>query len=295
MRRRGSGARLSRERMLRMFAIERREKIQQLLQEQGTVKTAELCTLLGASPATVRNDLNLMARQGMIHKIHGGASLLPGQQPSTPAPTRAAGMSRPDMFSFQTREMQNAETKNAIAEAALSYIKDNQCILLDASSTALTLAKKLARFRKLLVVTNGVYTMLALKDTPNIDTIIIGGIVRKNSGFIEGTLGADILRHFHIDVAFVSANGFSEKEGLTDFNIYEVELKRKMLENCNHIIAMIDSSKFARVSSSSFLSTKAIDVLLTDDKISPSLLEGYRSAGINIQVCTGEKAPQLLA
>ena len=58
---------------------------------------------------------------------------------------------------------------------------------------------------------------------------------------------------------------------------------------------MIDSSKFARVSSSSFLSTKAIDVLLTDDKISPSLLEGYRSAGINIQVCTGEKAPQLLA
>ena len=184
------------------------------------------------------------------------------------------------------REMQHAEEKGAIAEAALEYIKDNQCILLDASSTALTLAKKLTRFSKLLVVTNGVYTMLALKDTPNIDTIIIGGIVRKNSGFIEGTIGADILRHFHVDIAFVSANGFSEKEGLTDFNIYEVELKRRMLENCNHIIAMIDSSKFARVSSSSFLATEKIDVLLTDDKIASELLERYKSEGINVQVCT---------
>ena len=96
------------------------------------------------------------------------------------------------------------------------------------------------------------------------------------------------MRHFHVDIAFVSANGFSEKEGLTDFNIYEVELKRRMLENCNHIIAMIDSSKFARVSSSSFLATEKIDVLLTDDKIASELLERYKSEGINVQVCTGK-------
>ena len=271
-----------------MFAIERREKIQQILHENGTVKTMELCAALDASPATIRNDLNLMAKQGVLQKIHGGASSLPKKLQPQLQTVEATALLRPEAFSFQMREMQHAEEKGAIAEAALEYIKDNQCILLDASSTALTLAKKLTRFSKLLVVTNGVYTMLALKDTPNIDTIIIGGIVRKNSGFIEGTIGADILRHFHVDIAFVSANGFSEKEGLTDFNIYEVELKRRMLENCNHSIAMIDSSKFARVSSSSFLATEKIDVLLTDDKIASELLERYKSEGINVQVCTGK-------
>lgn len=275
-----------------MFAIERRERILQILQENGTAKTIELCKALAASPATIRNDLHRLARQGQLQKIHGGAALLPAQEPASPAPEQTGALGQPDVFSFRTREMQHAAEKNAIAEAALEYIKNNQCILLDASSTALTLAKKLARFRKLLVVTNGVYTMLTLKDTPNIDTIIIGGIVRKNSGFIEGTIGADILRHFHVDVAFVSANGFSEKEGLTDFNIYEVELKRRMLENCNHIIAMIDSSKFARVSSSSFLATEAIDVLLTDDKASPELVARYRSQGINVQVCACKKQPE---
>ncbi|MEX5284685.1 DeoR/GlpR family DNA-binding transcription regulator [Selenomonas sputigena] len=268
-----------------MFAIERREKILQILQENGTAKTVELCEALAASPATIRNDLHRLARQGKLQKIHGGAALQHEEPADSPASVQNGGMGQPDVFSFRTREMQHAAEKDAIAEAALKYIKNNQCILLDASSTALTLAKKLACFRKLLVVTNGVYTMLTLKDTPNIDTIIIGGIVRKNSGFIEGTIGADILRHFHVDVAFVSANGFSEKEGLTDFNIYEVELKRRMLENCNHIIAMIDSSKFARVSSSSFLATEAIDVLLTDDKVSPELVARYKSQGINVQVC----------
>ena len=107
-----------------------------------------------------------------------------------------------------------------------------------------------------------------------------------DSGFIEGTIGADILRHFHVDVAFVSANGFSAKEGLTDFNIYEVELKRRMLENCNHIIAMIDSSKFDRVSSSSFLAAADIDVLLTDDKLPAEMVERCRKHGVNVRVCT---------
>mgnify|MGYP000097475947 CR=1 FL=1 len=269
-----------------MFAIERREKIQQILRENGTAKTTELCAALDASPATIRNDLNLMAKQGLLQKIHGGASSLSEKGQPQLQTVEATALLRPEAFSFHRREMQHAEEKDAIAEAALAYIKDNQCILLDASSTALTLAKKLTRFRKLLVVTNGVYTMLTLKDTPNIDTIIIGGIVRKNSGFIEGTIGADILRHFHVDVAFVSANGFSAKEGLTDFNIYEVELKRRMLENCNHIIAMIDSSKFDRVSSSSFLAAADIDVLLTDDKLPAEMVERCRKHGVNVRVCT---------
>ncbi len=276
-----------------MFAINRREKIQQIVMEKGSVKTTELCDLLGASPSTIRNDLNHMARQGLIQKVHGGASRM--TENTTPQPETVPvsdDYAESNHFRFQRREMQHKAQKEAIAKVALSYIRDNQCILLDASSTTLTLAKKLLSFRKLLVVTNGIYTMLNLKDAPNVDTVIIGGFVSKTSGFIEGVIGADILNHLNVDIAFVSANGFSEKEGLTDFDIYEVELKKRMLERCNHIVAMLDSSKLERVSSASFLPAKKIDVLLTDDKIDPEILRKYQKDGVNIRICPCEEGSQ---
>lgn len=268
-----------------MLAIDRREKIHQLVMERGSVTTSELCKILGASPATVRNDLNHMARQGVIQKVHGGAASLPAPVMADLGIAQIPVHADAENFRFQKREMQHQEEKEAIAERALDFVRDNQCILLDASSTALTLAKKLVSFRKLLVVTNGVYTMLNLKDAPNIDTVIIGGFVSKKSGFVEGTIGAGILNHLNVDIAFVSANGFSENEGLTDFNIYEVDLKKKMLENCKHIVAMLDSSKLGRVSSASFLPMERIDVLLTDEKIPSDRLLQYRKAGLNIETC----------
>lgn len=268
-----------------MFAIDRREKIKQIIMQKGSVKTAELCNLLGASPSTVRNDLNDMARQGLIQKIHGGAAKLSETSVPKAEPILVPASNEATNFRFQRREMQNKVQKEAIAKMALSYIRDNQCILLDASSTTLTLAKHLVSFRKLLVVTNGIYTMLHLKDVPNVDTVIVGGFVSKTSGFVEGVIGADILNYLNVDIAFVSANGFSEKNGLTDFDIYEVDLKKRMLERCNHIIAMVDSSKLERVSSASFLPTEKIDILLTDDKIDPKLLQRYQKDGINVRVC----------
>lgn len=268
-----------------MFAINRREKIQQIVMEKGSVKTTELCDLLGASPSTVRNDLNYMARQGLIQKVHGGAARIVEQTNSKSETVLIPDYIESNHFRFQRREMQHKMQKEAIANVALSYIRDNQCILLDASSTTLTLAKKLLPFNKLLVVTNGIYTMFHLKDAPNVDTVIIGGFVSKTSGFVEGVIGADILNHLNVDIAFVSANGFTEKEGLTDFDIYEVELKKCMLERCKHIVAMLDSSKLERVSSSSFLPAEKIDVLLTDDKIDARLLRKYQKSGINVRIC----------
>jgi len=271
-----------------MLAIERRNNILHIIQERGHITTAELCKLLAASPATIRNDLHQMSLDGLINKTHGGATaLLPPMDAAELAPDVSPGEgSKLDHFSFKTRENQNSREKEAIAAAALQYIQDNQCILLDASSTALTLAKKLAnRFHKLLVVTNGIYTMLALKEVPNIDVIIIGGMISKNSGSVEGLLGTEILNHIHIDLAFISSNGFTEKEGMTDFNLYEVELKKKMLQSCNRIIGMIDSSKFERISSASFLAASNLDILLTDPGIRRQDLEKYTDSGLNIKVC----------
>lgn len=259
-----------------MLAIERKKFILKYLEEHGNVTTNELCGLLSVSPATARNDLNKLEKENLILKTHGGATLLSGEERIPQGG-----------FYFDERQRVNAQEKEAISEVALAMIEDNQCIILDASSTAVTLAKKLGRFSRLIVVTNGIYTMLALKDNPNITVIFIGGIVTTKSGSTEGLMGKDILNHINADLAFVSARGFTLKEGLTDFNYYEAELKKEMLHHARKCVALMDSTKLESVSTASFCGTGQVDFLITDAKAEKSVLDSYRNAGMNIKVSPG--------
>lgn len=255
-----------------MLAIERKKFILNYLREHGNITTNEVCRLLGVSPATARNDLNRLEKEKLILKTHGGASLLE---------TEHAGMAA--SYEFGERQQENRKEKEAISDAAVQMIEDNQCIILDASSTALTLSRKLSRFSRLIVVTNGVYTMLELKDMPNITVIFIGGIVTKKSGSVEGLLGKELLSHINADYAFVSARGFTLEEGLTDFNIYESELKKEMLKHSRKCIALLDSSKLETTSTAGFCPAKDVDILITDSGAEKSVLEKYKDAGIRTE------------
>lgn len=266
-----------------MLAIERYNQILQILGEQRHATTAELCKRLGASPATVRSDLAKLEKEGLLLKAHGGA-ILPGAQDMPPGEALAA-FTPQSAYSFQTRESQNAAEKQAISLRALKHIEDGQCIILDASSTALTLARRLTRMKKLTVVTNGIYTMLALKDIPGITVILTGGIVTNGSGSIEGLLGSSMLKGINADIGFFSCHGFTLEEGLTDFNLYEIELKKQMLSRCRFKTALVDSSKFEKTSTASFCPCSEIDLLLTDDKGEEGILERYRKGGVNLEVC----------
>jgi DeoR/GlpR family transcriptional regulator of sugar metabolism len=263
-----------------MLAIERHKYILDILSKNGQATTTELCKNLGVSPATIRNDLTKLEKDNLIYKTHGGATLIDSK-----ANLNISNSFATNVFSFETRESNNSHEKHAISEKALEYIKDDQCILLDASSTALTLAKKLNGFKRLTVVTNGIYSMLELKKVPNITVIFIGGIVTKSSGSIEGLLGADLLNHINADLAFISANGVTLNEGLTDFNIYEVELKKEMLKHCKRNIALLDYSKFENISTASFCKAQDINLILTDENTDKDLINLYNSNEIKIEVC----------
>lgn len=276
-----------------MIASERQETILQLLSAKGFLSTNELCQTLNVSPATIRNDLNTLSKKKLLIRSHGGAAALTHKdlsvkvQPTTSNILPSNITVSDSSLRFKRRAGINGTQKNAIAQKALSYIQDNQCILLDASTTSLALAKLLGKkFNRLLVVTNGIYNMLTLKDYPNITTAIIGGIVTPNSGSVEGILGADILKNFHIDVAFLSSYGFTLKEGLTDFNLYEVELKKEMLKASNRVIALVDSSKFGHVSVASFMESKDLDTIITDDGVDQKTLDDCKNAGIHVDICS---------
>ena len=153
------------------------------------------------------------------------------------------------------------------------------CIYLDASSTCYTLGMKLSGFTKLTVITNGINLAMALKDIPGITVILTGGIVTSVSSSIE-----DLLKKIHTDIAFVSARGFSVENGLTDFSIYEADLKRRCVKSSAKTIALIDHTKFNTTSISSYASLDDLNMVITDFGLSENTKDIYEKAGVNLVI-----------
>lgn len=251
-----------------MFVSERRDTIMTMLQEKKRITVQELHTNLGVSAATLRSDLNNMELEGLLTRTHGGAVLNDYTNNET---------------SFSAREKKNNKEKVSIATKALELVEKKQCILLDASSTALELARCLKKNPiRLTVVTNGIQTALELIENPSITVILIGGVLTKGSKFIEGTLGLDILDQVNIDIMFTSANGFSIEKGLTDFNLYEVQLKREMVNSAKKVVALIDHSKIGTNSAAIFADLNNIDVLITDTPINKEFSKALSNNNINV-------------
>lgn len=252
---------------MKLFVTERRETIMNLLKKYKRMTVKELASQIDVSEATLRTDLNEMESNGLLIRTHGGA-ILKDEDHST---------------KFSVRAQKNRKEKIKIAKEAFKYIVEKQCILLDASSTALELARLLKKQEfPLTVVTSGVLTAMELNENPNLTVIVIGGVLTKQSTSIEGTLGLDILNHINIDTMFTSGNGFSIESGLTDFNFYEVELKKQLVEKANKLISLVDSSKINVNSSSEFASIDQIDKLITDKPVSETFTRKLNEKNIEL-------------
>lgn len=116
--------------------------------------------------------------------------------------------------------------------------------------------------------------------------MLIGGVVKQTSNAIESTLGAEILKKINISKLFISAHSFSIENGLSDFNLYEVELKKLMLAATTVHFALVDSSKLEKTSSISFADWNQITYLVTDNNINPSVLQQYQSLGLQVLIAT---------
>jgi DeoR/GlpR family transcriptional regulator of sugar metabolism len=251
-----------------MFTTERRHLILNTLQKEKRITVKDLAKTLVVSEATLRTDLSVMEEEGLLTRTHGGAVLNEDIPPKN---------------SFSEREKKNREDKISIASKAVELIGDKDCILLDASTTALELARILREKQiRLTVVTNGISAALELKENPNVNVILIGGIARMGSMALEGLLGTNILNMINIDMMFTSASGFTIEEGLTDFNIYEVELKKVMVERAAKVIGLLDYTKIGTSSIASFAQTEQIHTIITDNKAPSHIIKELSERHINI-------------
>lgn len=232
-----------------MLAIERQRRILDRAKREGTVRTQDLAALLSVTEETVRRDLDALSRQGLLRRTHGGAadvSIMPDELPQS------------------EREARQAGEKSVIAKLATRHIDANETLMLDASSTALELARHLPSGCKLRVVTYAQSVIECLAIRNDIELIALGGIYEPKGRRFRGMLTEMGIRSLHIDRFFFSGGGFHETRGIGEPNPEEARLKSTIMAHADWKCALLDHTKLGRATDHYFVKPSEIDLLITD-------------------------------
>ena len=252
----------------KLFAEERRDSIVNYVQMNRKATVAELSKHFGVSAATIRIDLRELERGNLLVRTHGGA-----------IPPSRTGKEE----TIDARAVEHVEEKRRIANLAAGEIKNGDTIIVDTGTTCLELAKQLRRFHSLTVVTNDLRVATVTEPFPGIDTVFIGGVVRKGFHCAVGSLGVPILRTITVDKAFMAANGFSIERGATTPNVEQGVTKREMMAVAVKNYLLVDSSKFGSNSFSQFAELDSLDAIITD-RADSSTVSALESHGIEVMI-----------
>ena len=250
-----------------MLNEERRRAILELINREGRVLVNELATTFNTSQVTIRKDLEILHADGLLHRTHGGA--LPSREGALADPT------------LREKEKLHRKEKLRIAEAAASMVSEGQVVILDSGTTTTAIARALRSFHNLTVVTNAVNIVSELSGT-DVEVIVTGGALRKNSFSLVGPIAEETLRRLSADILFLGVDGFDVSYGLSTPNLLEAKVNRIMVEVSKTTVAVCDSSKFGRRSLGLIAPTIAMQYVITDRGISKSDLKALRKAGINV-------------
>lgn len=248
-----------------MLNEERRRSIVEMLHREGRVLVASLARHFRTSQITIRKDLEVLDNQGLIQRTHGGA--LPLQSGALLDPT------------LREKEKQHQEEKIRIAMAAAKMVEEGQSVLLDSGTTTTAIARALKDIKKLVVITNAINIAAEVAGT-NIEVILTGGMLRKNSFSLVGPVAEQGLRQLSADILFLGVDGFDTQLGLFTPNLFEAQVNRVMVEISRKTVAVCDSSKFGRRSLCNIMPATAVHHVITDKNIAKQELQALRDAGI---------------
>jgi DeoR family transcriptional regulator, aga operon transcriptional repressor len=246
---------------------ERRRAILEVVNRDGRALVNELARAFDTSQVTIRKDLEILHADGLIHRTHGGA--LPSREGALADPT------------LREKEKLHRKEKLRIAETAAAMVKEGQVVILDSGTTTTAIARALRNFRNLTVVTNAVNMVAELAGT-EVEVILTGGTLRKNSFSLVGPIAEETLQKLTADILFLGVDGFDVKYGLSTPNLLEAKVNRIMVEVSKIAVAVCDASKFGRRSLSLIAPPDAIRHVITDQGISKSDLKGLKKAGIDV-------------
>jgi DeoR/GlpR family transcriptional regulator of sugar metabolism len=264
-----------------VFTRERQEHIARIIEEHGRARVSDLAAQFHVSAVTIRKDLVALESERRVVRTHGGAIAL--------------DRSRPEL-AFEIRERLQAAEKLRIGAAAASLVHDGESIVMDASTTALSVARHLKARRgwsQLTVITNGLRLASELAGHPGIIVLMLGGRVRWEALSVVGQLGDGLFSRINVQKAFLGAAGFTVESGLADATDEEAQIKRSMVDAAREVIAIVDSTKWERAAFATFCPTDKISIVMTDEGAPDEMIGALTGRGIDVRLVPTETAADL--
>ncbi|HLK27144.1 MAG TPA: DeoR/GlpR family DNA-binding transcription regulator [Puia sp.] len=241
-----------------MLKEERHKIILREINLHNKVLSNDLSELLVVSEDTVRRDLNELAEQGLVLKVHGGA------------------MSKTFHYPFNGQnEVYALEAKQIIADKAISLFKKDMLILLEGGTTIMEIAKKIPDDLQATFLTVSPQVALTLAEHENIDVITIGGRLAKNANIHTGASVINELSNIKPDLCIIGTNGISVQGGLTDSDWEVVQVIKAMIQASRKIAVVSIAEKFNTVQKIKISDITAIDYLVTEQPAASSVISSY--------------------
>lgn len=251
-----------------MISIAERHKfILESLNKDGFIKVIDMVKSLDVTAVTIRKDLKYLEEKKLLYRTHGSAS------PINPI--------APELNVIDKEKMKKGE-KERIAMAACSLIEENDSIIIASGSTVYTFAENIKPIKHLTVVTASLKVSILLNEYDNVDVIQLGGTVRKNSVSVVGDYTTRFFEEITCSKLFLGVDGIDPDSGITNSNIEEAQLNKRMMNASLKTILLADSSKFGRRGFGKICNLDQVDVIITDSDISESMVKRIEETGIEL-------------
>jgi len=254
-----------------LYPEERQHAIATLVVDRGRIQVAAVAEEFGVTMETVRRDLAVLERAGMLRRVHGGA-----------VPAGALTLVETGLGE---RHGTRSEQKRKIAAAALDLLPAVEgSLILDGGSTTAALAEILPSDRRLYVASNSVPIATRLSVTPGITLHVLGGRVRGITQTAVGDSTIRALADLRVDVVFLGTNGMSSGHGFSTPDEAEAATKRAMVRAAQRTVVLADSSKLGREHLVRFAAIEDVDVLVTDAEADPAQIAQLEESGIEVVI-----------
>ena len=251
----------------------RRERMLAEIKEREFMRVGELSSRFGVSDVTVRGDLDDLAARGKVHRVRGGA-----------IPRLIASHEQP----FEDSVLSFAAEKVAIGQAAAALLEDGETVLIDVGTTAAATARAIAARTELndvVVFTNGLKTALELEPaSPRITVVVLGGTLRPLQHSLVDPLAMLILEQISVKTVLLGCNGVDPLGGVTNINLPEAEVKKRMLGVAARRIVLADGGKLGRVEVARLCGVDDVDMVITGRSADPAVVEALRDRGCDVQL-----------
>jgi DeoR/GlpR family transcriptional regulator of sugar metabolism len=249
----------------------RLDKMAELIKTREKITVQELCDIFGMSVVTIRNDLMLLENKGLIIRTHGGAIAVKESNESIALP-------------FDIREEKNFEAKQAIGKAAVDLVNPGEVIFIDGGTTASEMRLYLRDKKDVTIITPSITITYWLAVTTELTIYVLNGLFKRDSYSTTGVPALDFMSHWNLSKAFFGAAGFTAHEGLSDLDYGFVEQKKIIAQKARTKIGLIDSAKWGIISLGSFVDSKDLDIIITDEKAPKDEVKKATDLGIDVKI-----------